>query len=83
MLLVCHDALIICIIRCDFVFAFSNPDSLFYIFVLSHFRDVYRCARSSDWGDQVPIIPKDNIQTDSEWYIWKNEKKKAENKNVL
>ncbi|KAM8728230.1 ribosome assembly protein METTL17, mitochondrial [Acanthopagrus schlegelii] len=36
-----------------------------------HSRDIYRCARSSDWGDQVPIIPEvddvdDNIQTDSE-----------------
>ncbi|XP_073347711.1 ribosome assembly protein METTL17, mitochondrial [Pagrus major] len=33
-----------------------------------HSRDVYRCARSSDWGDQVPIIPKvdDDVQTDSE-----------------
>lgn len=35
-------------------------------------RDIYRCARSSDWGDQVPIIPEvddvdDDIQTDSEW----------------
>ncbi|KAM6990291.1 ribosome assembly protein METTL17, mitochondrial [Tautogolabrus adspersus] len=33
-----------------------------------HGRDVYRCARNSDWGDQVPIIQKadEDIQTDSE-----------------
>lgn len=31
-------------------------------------RDVYRCARSSDWGDQLPIIQKvdDDVQSDSE-----------------
>uniref|UniRef100_A0A672I8Z9 Ribosome assembly protein METTL17, mitochondrial n=1 Tax=Salarias fasciatus TaxID=181472 RepID=A0A672I8Z9_SALFA len=27
-----------------------------------HSRDVYRCARSSDWGDQLPLIP--NAQED-------------------
>ncbi|XP_074508143.1 ribosome assembly protein METTL17, mitochondrial [Sebastes fasciatus] len=35
-----------------------------------HSRDVYRCARSSDWGDQVPIIQRvdddDDVQSDSE-----------------
>uniref|UniRef100_UPI0037E8BFD9 ribosome assembly protein METTL17, mitochondrial n=1 Tax=Semicossyphus pulcher TaxID=241346 RepID=UPI0037E8BFD9 len=34
-----------------------------------HSRDVYRCARSSDWGDQVPVIQRvddDDVQTDSE-----------------
>lgn len=36
---------------------------------LSRFSDMYRCARSSDWGDQMPIIPKiegdiEEIQTD-------------------
>ncbi|XP_041804706.1 methyltransferase-like protein 17, mitochondrial [Chelmon rostratus] len=33
-----------------------------------HSRDVYRCARNSDWGDQLPIIQKDDddVQTDSE-----------------
>ncbi|XP_076004497.1 ribosome assembly protein METTL17, mitochondrial [Genypterus blacodes] len=30
-----------------------------------HSRDVYRCARSRDWGDQLPIIEqKEEIQTD-------------------
>lgn len=33
-----------------------------------HSRDVYRCARISDWGDQVPVIQKsdEDTQTDSE-----------------
>lgn len=33
-----------------------------------HSRDVYRCARSSDWGDQLPIIQRvdEDVQTDSE-----------------
>ncbi|XP_076600592.1 ribosome assembly protein METTL17, mitochondrial [Chaetodon auriga] len=33
-----------------------------------HSRDVYRCARNSDWGDQLPVIQKieDDAQTDSE-----------------
>ncbi|KAM7379698.1 hypothetical protein PAMP_005232 [Pampus punctatissimus] len=33
-----------------------------------HSRDVYRCARNSDWGDQVPIIQKveDDTESDSE-----------------
>ncbi|XP_054482927.1 methyltransferase-like protein 17, mitochondrial [Anoplopoma fimbria] len=33
-----------------------------------HSRDVYRCARSSDWGDQLPIIQRadDDVQSDSE-----------------
>ncbi|XP_008297457.1 methyltransferase-like protein 17, mitochondrial [Stegastes partitus] len=33
-----------------------------------HSRDVYRCARSSDWGDQVPIIPtvEEDVTSDSE-----------------
>ncbi|KAM3865693.1 ribosome assembly protein METTL17, mitochondrial [Diretmus argenteus] len=34
-----------------------------------HSRDVYRCARSSDWGDQLPIIEQeeaDDIHSDSE-----------------
>nr|XP_046263800.1 methyltransferase-like protein 17, mitochondrial [Scatophagus argus] len=33
-----------------------------------HSRDVYRCARNSDWGDRLPIIPQvdDDVQTDSE-----------------
>ncbi|XP_040910543.1 methyltransferase-like protein 17, mitochondrial [Toxotes jaculatrix] len=33
-----------------------------------HSRDVYRCARSSDWGDQLPIIQKveEDVQSDSE-----------------
>ncbi|KAL7386756.1 hypothetical protein ABVT39_012863 [Epinephelus coioides] len=33
-----------------------------------HSRDVYRCARSSDWGDQLPLIQRvdDDIQSDSE-----------------
>lgn len=37
-----------------------------------HGRDVYRCARSSDWGDQVPVIPNkeeeedDDVHSDSE-----------------
>ncbi|XP_070701659.1 ribosome assembly protein METTL17, mitochondrial isoform X2 [Pempheris klunzingeri] len=32
-----------------------------------HSRDVYRCARSSDWGDQLPIVQKvdDDSQSDS------------------
>lgn len=34
MLLACHDALIICIIRCDFVFAFSNPEWMSFLFFL-------------------------------------------------
>uniref|UniRef100_A0A3Q3XBU2 Ribosome assembly protein METTL17, mitochondrial n=1 Tax=Mola mola TaxID=94237 RepID=A0A3Q3XBU2_MOLML len=34
----------------------------------NHGRDIYRCARSSNWGDQLPIIQKvdDDIETDSE-----------------
>ncbi|TNM98345.1 hypothetical protein fugu_014591 [Takifugu bimaculatus] len=48
-----------------------SPDGHLQHIVLTakkHGRDVYRCARSSDWGDRVPIIPKDDsdIQTDSE-----------------
>ncbi|XP_070774527.1 ribosome assembly protein METTL17, mitochondrial [Enoplosus armatus] len=33
-----------------------------------HSRDVYRCARNSDWGDQLPIIQKveEDVQSDSE-----------------
>ncbi|KAM9349332.1 ribosome assembly protein METTL17, mitochondrial [Symphorus nematophorus] len=33
-----------------------------------HSRDVYRCARSSDWGDKLPIVQRvdDDSQTDSE-----------------
>lgn len=33
-----------------------------------HSRDVYRCARSSDWGDQVPIVQgvDGDAQSDSE-----------------
>ncbi|XP_071397224.1 ribosome assembly protein METTL17, mitochondrial [Centroberyx affinis] len=33
-----------------------------------HSRDVYRCARSSDWGDQLPIIQQEeaDVQSDSE-----------------
>lgn len=38
-------------------------------FIFLSFRDVYRCARSSDWGDQLPIIQRvdEDVQTDSEW----------------
>ncbi|XP_068998365.1 ribosome assembly protein METTL17, mitochondrial [Embiotoca jacksoni] len=33
-----------------------------------HSRDVYRCARNSDWGDQLPIIQRgeEDVQSDSE-----------------
>ncbi|XP_029310030.1 LOW QUALITY PROTEIN: methyltransferase-like protein 17, mitochondrial [Cottoperca gobio] len=33
-----------------------------------HSRDVYRCARNSDWGDQLPIIQEvvDDVASDSE-----------------
>ncbi|KAM4604775.1 ribosome assembly protein METTL17, mitochondrial isoform 2-T2 [Polymixia lowei] len=33
-----------------------------------HSRDVYRCARNSDWGDQLPNIQQEeaDVQTDSE-----------------
>ncbi|KAG7220862.1 hypothetical protein INR49_031314 [Caranx melampygus] len=33
-----------------------------------HSRDVYRCARSSDWGDQLPVIQpvQEDVQGDSE-----------------
>lgn len=33
-----------------------------------HGRDVYRCARNSDWGDQVPTTQRveDELQSDSE-----------------
>uniref|UniRef100_A0A1A8HAA3 Ribosome assembly protein METTL17, mitochondrial n=1 Tax=Nothobranchius korthausae TaxID=1143690 RepID=A0A1A8HAA3_9TELE len=31
-----------------------------------HSRDVYRCARNSDWGDQLPIIQKVEEDTDSD-----------------
>ncbi|XP_042354258.1 methyltransferase-like protein 17, mitochondrial [Plectropomus leopardus] len=33
-----------------------------------HSRDVYRCARTSDWGDQLPVIQRvdDDVQSDSE-----------------
>ncbi|XP_035527094.1 methyltransferase-like protein 17, mitochondrial isoform X1 [Morone saxatilis] len=33
-----------------------------------HSRDVYRCARSSNWGDQQPLIQQvqDDVQSDSE-----------------
>ncbi|TDH05657.1 hypothetical protein EPR50_G00124610 [Perca flavescens] len=33
-----------------------------------HSRDEYRCARSSDWGDQLPMIQRveDAVKTDSE-----------------
>ncbi|XP_037313415.2 methyltransferase-like protein 17, mitochondrial [Pungitius pungitius] len=32
-----------------------------------HSRDVYRCARSSDWGDQLPTAPRaPDVQSDSE-----------------
>lgn len=35
---------------------------------LSLTRDVYRCARSSEWGDQLPIVQKveEDVQSDSE-----------------
>lgn len=47
------------------------PDGQFQHVVVTarkHSRDVYRCARSSDWGDQLPIIQKveDDVQSDSE-----------------
>ncbi|XP_028283007.1 methyltransferase-like protein 17, mitochondrial [Parambassis ranga] len=33
-----------------------------------HSRDVYRCARSADWGDRMPIIqkPEEDVHSDSE-----------------
>ncbi|KAM9322852.1 ribosome assembly protein METTL17, mitochondrial [Pholidichthys leucotaenia] len=33
-----------------------------------HSRDVYRCARSSDWGDQLPIIQtaEEDVHSDSD-----------------
>ncbi|XP_005918185.1 methyltransferase-like protein 17, mitochondrial [Haplochromis burtoni] len=33
-----------------------------------HSRDMYRCARSSDWGDQMPIIRgvEEDVNSDSE-----------------
>lgn len=36
-----------------------------------HSRDVYRCARNSDWGDQLPIscrskVEEEDVHTDSE-----------------
>ncbi|XP_030608212.1 methyltransferase-like protein 17, mitochondrial [Archocentrus centrarchus] len=33
-----------------------------------HSRDVYRCARSSDWGDQMPIVQdaEEDVHSDSE-----------------
>uniref|UniRef100_A0A1A8QGL3 Ribosome assembly protein METTL17, mitochondrial n=1 Tax=Nothobranchius pienaari TaxID=704102 RepID=A0A1A8QGL3_9TELE len=31
-----------------------------------HSRDVYRCARNSDWGDQLPIIQKVEEDADSD-----------------
>uniref|UniRef100_A0A3P8TQW3 Ribosome assembly protein METTL17, mitochondrial n=1 Tax=Amphiprion percula TaxID=161767 RepID=A0A3P8TQW3_AMPPE len=33
-----------------------------------HSRDVYRCARSSDWGDQMPIVKnvEEDVHSDSE-----------------
>ncbi|TNN54787.1 Methyltransferase-like protein 17, mitochondrial [Liparis tanakae] len=32
-----------------------------------HSRDVYRCARSSDWGDQLPIIQRvDDVDVDAQ-----------------
>lgn len=34
-----------------------------------HGRDLYRCARSSEWGDQIPMIPNktdENVPSDSE-----------------
>ncbi|KAM8850946.1 ribosome assembly protein METTL17, mitochondrial [Spinachia spinachia] len=34
-----------------------------------HSRDVYRCARSSDWGDRLPKVQRvdgDDVQSDSE-----------------
>lgn len=47
------------------------PDGQLQHLVLTarkHSRDVYRCARSSDWGDQLPVIQRadDDIQSDSE-----------------
>ncbi|KAG7524631.1 methyltransferase 17, mitochondrial [Solea senegalensis] len=47
------------------------PDGQFKHMVVTarkHSRDVYRCARSSDWGDQVPVIQKveDDVPSDSE-----------------
>lgn len=35
-------------------------------------RDTYRCARSSDWGDQLPLIKEeeDDIQTET-WTVIK------------
>lgn len=38
-------------------------------------RDVYRCARSSDWGDQLPLVQKveEDVQSDSEcWFKQEN-----------
>ncbi|XP_061587900.1 methyltransferase-like protein 17, mitochondrial [Cololabis saira] len=31
-----------------------------------HSRDMYRCARSSDWGDQLPMVQKAEEDVDSE-----------------
>jgi len=25
---------------------------------LAHFRDLYQCARASQWGDQLPVVPR-------------------------
>ncbi|KAK5860335.1 hypothetical protein PBY51_021822 [Eleginops maclovinus] len=31
-----------------------------------HSRDLYRCARSSDWGDQLPMIPGNDKDAESD-----------------
>lgn len=32
-------------------------------------RDVYRCARSSDWGDQLPIIQPEDDSSNLDWPV--------------
>nr|XP_019962779.1 PREDICTED: methyltransferase-like protein 17, mitochondrial [Paralichthys olivaceus] len=48
-----------------------SPDGKLHHMVVTarkHSRDVYRCARNSDWGDQLPVIQRDedDVQSDSE-----------------
>ncbi|KAJ3595184.1 hypothetical protein NHX12_004488 [Muraenolepis orangiensis] len=46
-----------------------GPDGQLHHLVVTrkkHGRDVYRCARSSDWGDQLPIIQQEEADPPSD-----------------
>ena len=38
----------------------------FIIEFLCYFRGLYRCTRSSKWGDRLPAVPVESLESDGE-----------------